>query len=218
MESRLRSVGTGLTRAMLALCIALLGVVLLLGTAQGPEYRQAMLLALAGGALLWKGLPWLCRRLAGLGALRAWLVLTLLCLAVKGAWVALVQVPMEGDYATFWGYANSLAARPVIDGSRYIALFPHIFGYSSFLSWFRKLSWRFCVFCISANSFFSQSGLYPRRPVMMYLRLFRLHHDIPQPRKNFVERARAYSKSGSPSQSISRAWVLRRNQVSWRLA
>lgn len=139
MESRLRSVGTGLTRAMLALCIALLGVVLLLGTAQGPEYRQAMLLALAGGALLWKGLPWLCRRLAGLGALRAWLVLTLLCLAVKGAWVALVQVPMEGDYATFWGYANSLAARPVIDGSRYIALFPHIFGYASFLSWFIAL-------------------------------------------------------------------------------
>ena len=139
MESRLRSVGTGLTRAMLALCIALLGVVLLLGTAQGPEYRQAMLLALAGGALLWKGLPWLCRRLAGLGALRAWLVLALLCLAVKGAWVALVQVPMEGDYATFWGYANSLAARPVIDGSRYIALFPHIFGYASFLSWFIAL-------------------------------------------------------------------------------
>lgn len=139
MERRLRHVGTGLTRAMLALCMALLGLALLLGTAQGAEYRKAVLLALAGGALLWKGLPWLCRRLAGLGALRAWLVLTLLCLAVKGAWVVLVQVPMEGDYATFWGYANSLAARPVIDGSRYIALFPHIFGYASFLSWFIAL-------------------------------------------------------------------------------
>lgn len=139
MKRRLRSVGTGLTRAMLALTLAVLGAALALGAGQSGETGKALGLALLLLPLLWKGLPWLCRRLAGLGALRAWLALTLLCLAVKGAWVVLVQVPVEGDYAVFWGYANSLAAQPVIDGSRYIALFPHIFGYASFLSWFIAL-------------------------------------------------------------------------------
>ena len=45
----------------------------------------------------------------------------------------------SGDYATFWGYAKALARQPVLEGGRYMALFPHIFGYSSFLSWFIRL-------------------------------------------------------------------------------
>lgn len=84
-------------------------------------------------------MPLLCRWLEQLGAVRIWLVLTLLCLAVKGAWVLLVRVTPSGDYATFWGYANALAQQPVLEGGRYMALFPHIFGYSSFLSWFIRL-------------------------------------------------------------------------------
>lgn len=57
----------------------------------------------------------------------------------QGAWVLLVRVPPSGDYATFWGYAKALAGQPVLEGGRYMALFPHIFGYSSFLSWFIRL-------------------------------------------------------------------------------
>ena len=45
-----------------------------------------------------------------------------------------------GDYSVFWGYANALAERTTVYGGRYMALFPHIFGYADFLSWFIRLS------------------------------------------------------------------------------
>lgn len=128
-----------LGKLMLALCITLLAAVLLLGIGQNGERAKDMALGLVGAAVLWKLLPWLSRRLAKLGPVRAWAVLTLLCLLVKGLWVVLVRIPPAGDYATFWGYANSLARSTVIDGGRYMALFPHIFGYAAFLSWFIRL-------------------------------------------------------------------------------
>lgn len=124
---------------MLALALVLLGAALVLGARQNGETAKALVLGAVGVLILWKALPWLAGRLARLGAVRAWLLLTVLCLVLKGAWVALVQVPLEGDYSVFWGYATSLARNPVIDGSRYMALFPHIFGYASFLSWFIRL-------------------------------------------------------------------------------
>ena len=121
---------------MLALCLALLAAALLLGVPQSKETQRAFGLALVGAAAVWLVLPRLSGLLARLGAVRVWVLLTLLCLLVKGLWVVLVRIPQTGDYATFWGYANSLAQSSVIDGSRYMALFPHIFGYASFLSWF----------------------------------------------------------------------------------
>ncbi len=128
-----------LTRTMLALTLAMLGTALMLGAGRDGETWKALGLALLVLPVLWKGLPLLCGRLARLGAAKVWLLLTLLCLAVKGAWVLLVRVPPSGDYATFWGYAKALAGQPVLEGGRYMALFPHIFGYSSFLSWFIRL-------------------------------------------------------------------------------
>lgn len=139
MERRLTAGAGLLTRIMLGLALALLAGGLILGAGQNEETWKALALALVVLPVLWKGLPPLCRRLGRLGAVRAWLVLTLLCLAVKGAWVLLVRVPPAGDYATFWGSANALAQQPVLESGRYIALFPHIFGYASFLSWFIRL-------------------------------------------------------------------------------
>ena len=139
MERRLTAGAGLLTRIMLGLALALLAGGLILGAGQNGETRKALALALVVLLVLWKGLPPLCRRLGRLGAVRAWLALTLLCLAVKGAWVLLVRVTPSGDYATFWGYANALAQQPVLEGGRYMALFPHIFGYASFLSWFIRL-------------------------------------------------------------------------------
>ena len=139
MTAYLQGVPKLLTRLMLALCLALLAAALLLGVPQSKETQRAFGLALVGAAAVWLVLPRLSGLLAGLGAVRVWVLLTLLCLLIKGAWVVLVRIPPEGDYATFWGYANSLAQSPVIGGSRYMALFPHIFGYASFLSWFIRL-------------------------------------------------------------------------------
>lgn len=128
-----------LTRAMLTLLIVLCGVAVLLGVTKGALYGFAFALAAVLLVLLRFILPPLARWLARLGTLRVWLLLTALCLVVKAAWVLLVRVPMAGDYAVFWGYAKSLAAEEFTSGSRYIALFPHIFGYSSFLSGFIKV-------------------------------------------------------------------------------
>lgn len=61
------------------------------------------------------------------------LLLTALCLAVNGAAVCLLRVEPSADFGTNFRYALQLAG----DGDRYnsyIVLFPHIFGYSYFLS------------------------------------------------------------------------------------
>ena len=139
MERRLTAGAGLLTRIMLGLALALLAGGLVLGLGQNGETWKALALAVPVLTAGWKGLPPLCRWLERMGAVRIWLGLTLLCLAVKGAWVFLVRVTPSGDYATFWGYANALARQPVLEDGRYMALFPHIFGYSSFLSWFIRL-------------------------------------------------------------------------------
>lgn len=121
------------------LFLALLLAALALGSGYTEQRRLALLLALAACPVVWKGLPWLTRRLSALGAAKVWLLLTVLCLAVKSAWVLWAQVPPEGDYATFWGYAQALAEEETLTGARYMALFPHLFGYASFLGRFVAL-------------------------------------------------------------------------------
>ena len=135
----MKTVRSVLRGAMWGLFLALLAAALLLGSGYTSRRRWALLLALAALPVVWKGLPRLARRLSDLGSARAWLVLTLLCLVVKTAWVLWAQVPPEGDYATYWSYAKALAEEEILSGGRYIALFPHLFGYASFLSWFIAL-------------------------------------------------------------------------------
>lgn len=129
-----RKGGEFLRRCMLSLFLLLCLSGLWLGWRQG-EYSS---LALAGAAvalgLSRRYLPRLMTKVATLGALRLWAVLTALCLLVKGAVVLLVRVPVEGDYAVFWGYAQQMSRWGMVYGGRYMALFPHIYGYSSFLS------------------------------------------------------------------------------------
>jgi hypothetical protein len=64
---------------------------------------------------------------------KAVLALAALCLAVKLAWVLTYRVAPAVDYKTFYDTAAALAERSRIS-SRYAALFPHIMGYSLFLS------------------------------------------------------------------------------------
>lgn len=139
MEVRLNTASQLLKRLMLAILLLLVLDVLYLVVSRGAAYRQALLLGAAGAAAALLLLPSVSAALARLGPLRMWLMLSALCLAVKAAWVLLVRVPVSGDYAVFWGYANSLAGQEVIDGGRYMALFPHIFGYASVLSWLLRL-------------------------------------------------------------------------------
>lgn len=134
-----------LTGAMLALfCLLMAGAVGLstVGNLAHPSYAAA----LAGGALLALLWPLLKKRLAGrqllcerLGPGKTCLLLALLCFALNGLWVLLMPLEPVGDPATFWQAAVDLARGEAPQNRVYIALFPHILGYSAFLSLFIRL-------------------------------------------------------------------------------
>ena len=113
---------------------------LAVGISQGERYLQAFALALLGLFLYTALCVPAAKRLEHLGPLRLWLLLTILCVAIKVFWIWRVRVPLAGDYSVFWGYANALSERTTVYGGQYMALFPHIFGYADFLSWFIRLS------------------------------------------------------------------------------
>ena len=66
-------------------------------------------------------------------------ILSVFCLAVKLSWVLAVRIEPDADYKTFFDTAVNLSQNLPLDNARYIALFPHIFGYSGFLSLLMKL-------------------------------------------------------------------------------
>ena len=65
--------------------------------------------------------------------------LLFLCLGIKLAFVLCFSVPPEGDYHTFLITASDMS-QGILPGTRsYLALFPHILGYSGFLSIFLRI-------------------------------------------------------------------------------
>lgn len=67
------------------------------------------------------------------------LILAAICFAVKLAAVLRWRVEPAADYATFATTAADLARDGSISLHRYVALFPHIYGYSAFLSMFYRV-------------------------------------------------------------------------------
>lgn len=64
--------------------------------------------------------------------------LSVACFVVKFVWIYFMRVVPQVDYEMFYNTAVGLAeSTPILN--RYIALFPHIFGYSTFLSIFIKI-------------------------------------------------------------------------------
>ena len=66
-------------------------------------------------------------------------ILSLVCLAVNGAWVIAFHPLQAPDYQTFLKAAVDMANGMHPSAKDYIALFPHILGYSSFLSLFFRV-------------------------------------------------------------------------------
>lgn len=68
------------------------------------------------------------------------LTLAILCVTVKLIWVLTVRIDPRVDYYTFYHAAEQLSGNFTIPDQgylpNYLALFPHIFGYASFLSAF----------------------------------------------------------------------------------
>ncbi|MCQ6278673.1 glycosyltransferase family 39 protein [Bacillus sp. EB600] len=93
-----------------------------------------LVLCLAGTFILAKG----SSLLQHFNEKKIFIVLLIICFAVKMAWVYFIRIEPLVDYATFYYTAKSLSDSFVIH-NRYVALFPHIFGYASFLSIFFKI-------------------------------------------------------------------------------
>ena len=93
-----------------------------------------LLLCVGGTFILRKGSLYLEK----LNETKTFFVLLIVCLAVKLTWVLIYRIQPLVDYATFYYTAESLSNSFVIS-KRYVALFPHIFGYAWFLSFFFKI-------------------------------------------------------------------------------
>ncbi len=63
------------------------------------------------------------------------LILSVLCFAVKFVWIYFMRIEPQVDFATFYYHAYNLSENWLVP-YRYVAMFPHIMGYSSFLSVF----------------------------------------------------------------------------------
>ena len=133
-----------LTAAMLTIFALLFGLALLLGGAQ-PEHLSYCV-AFAFGVMVVGGYALLQRRPYSspsfwerLGSRKTALLLLSVCFLVNLAWVLFFRLEPKVDYKTFWKAAVQLAAGKPVSNRIYIAMFPHILGYASFLSLFLRV-------------------------------------------------------------------------------
>ena len=123
---------------MLGLFLTLCAATLYLGAFQDKEHLCALSMAALTCMIFYFFMPPVTRWFGRLGTFKCWVLLTLICFMLKLFWILYVRVPVAGDYKVFWEVANALMQQEEIH-NRYVALFPHILGYSSFLSFF--LAW-----------------------------------------------------------------------------
>jgi len=135
-------------RIMLALFGVLVIFAMGLAAYNGLEsrsYLAAMALGFGGAAviLLLKrrsddpfGLHRLFTRL---GAARTCILISVISLGIHILWIAFVKVEPFSDYLTYWMCARSQAFGTAMDSTEYVAMYPHILGYSTFLAPFLVL-------------------------------------------------------------------------------
>lgn len=99
---RLNRTACLMQRLMLAAFFALAISALAVGISQGEQYLQAFTLALLGLFLYTALCVPAAKRLEHLGPLRLWLLLTILCVAIKVFWIWRVRFPWRGITRSFW--------------------------------------------------------------------------------------------------------------------
>ena len=134
---------------MLVIFACLVAVSLLITAWVGLESRS-YLFALALGFLGAAAVLFIMRRFRGrtqvlneriraFGVRKLCLILALICFALHLIWVLLIRIEPFSDYQTYWQCACALATGQAIESTEYIAVYPHILGYSSFLSIFVRI-------------------------------------------------------------------------------
>ena len=122
----------------IAVCIILLGILLgTIGNLSHRSYFASLLIAvLTVGLIFWvqkkkQNLPFFFEQQS---PARVCALLSLFCLILNGIWVLVFHPVQAPDYQTFFQAASDLANGGALSGKDYIAMFPHILGYASFLS------------------------------------------------------------------------------------
>ena len=132
-------------KLMLALFMLLLGLGVFLGTCGNlahKSYAAALLvsvLLLAVGYCRRNRLGIFLEKLNRMDPVKLAAVLTITYLLLNGLWVLCFQPKQAPDFQTFFNAAADLAKGIHPQGRDYIAMFPHILGYSAFLSLFLKI-------------------------------------------------------------------------------
>lgn len=134
-----QSLSTFFARCAYGVCLLLFA---LIGW-QTLSHQSALLGQMAWGlgcAVVAVGLLWVAGELAGRVSWKLTLAgLLAVCFALRLFWVLHAQVPPTGDYSVFHSAAGALAKYPDLDSDQYLSLFPHVMGYSWFLSLFYKV-------------------------------------------------------------------------------
>lgn len=73
-----------------------------------------------------------------LGVIKISIILAVSCFLIHFLYICIFRLEPKNDYYRFWTTSISLAQQMPVDDPRYLAAFPHIMGYSSFLSLFMR--------------------------------------------------------------------------------
>ena len=144
-------------KTVLAIFLVLLVLPLALETIGNLSHKSYLLAMLVSGVLFvgiwlgrrrWKGLR---DRINSSSAVVVCVILSVLCLLVNGGFALMFHPVQAADYRTFFQVAKDLS-KGVHPGMKdYVAMFPHILGYASFLSLFLKLFGQSLAVAVGVN-------------------------------------------------------------------
>ena len=124
----------------------------------GNLSHKSYFLALLVSCVLFAGI-WFSRRMwnelrdrmNGGNAISHGVILSILCLLVNGGFAFFFRPVQAADYRTFFQVAKDLSQGFHPGMKDYVAMFPHILGYASFLSLFLKLFGQSLAVAVSVN-------------------------------------------------------------------
>ena len=141
----MEKVSSVLSRIMLGLLFAILAAAMALTINNGlssPSYLAALSAGAVGAVLcIWlhKKLRFINSPGASFDAVKTGALLTALCVVLGLAWVLAVRIEPFSDYETYCQCACALAFGRDIASTEYIAMYPHILGYSTVLSFLLRI-------------------------------------------------------------------------------
>ena len=147
---------------MLSLLGFVLALAILVGAVQGESNFVAFICALPVIFIFFRFFHKkdLCTYWNKLGVIKISIILVVSCFLIHFLYICIFTLEPVNDYYRFWTTSISLAQQMPVDDPRYLAVFPHILGYSSFLSLFMRFGGTSPMLAAILNVFFTTfSGL-----------------------------------------------------------